>query len=300
MTGSEPIPYIGRFAPSPTGPLHFGSLVAAVASYSQARVNDGQWLLRVEDIDPPREQPGATDKILRSLETHGFEWDGETIFQSASGDAHQAALQKLLDAGLAYRCTCSRRVLADAPRSPLGVIYPGTCRNGAGSGDHAIRVRTTDEPMSFHDALQGEIEQRLESESGDFVIRRRDGLIAYQLAVVVDDEIEGITEVVRGIDIIDSTPRQIWLQQCLGYRTPKYMHIPVMTHPDGDKLSKLTGAPAIPDSTPGENLFLALVALKQQPPPDLGAAPLREIWEWACQNWRSQRLSGNKAVIWPP
>ncbi|MEL7186729.1 MAG: tRNA glutamyl-Q(34) synthetase GluQRS [Pseudomonadota bacterium] len=300
MPGSEPTPYIGRFAPSPTGPLHFGSLVAAVASYLQACVNDGQWLLRVEDIDPPREQPGATDLILRSLEAHGFEWHGETIFQCASREAHQTALQQLLDAGLAYPCTCSRKDLADAPRSPLGVIYPGTCRNGADAGDHAIRVRTNDEPIRFSDALQGDFEHHLETESGDFVIRRRDGLIAYQLAVVVDDEIEGITEVVRGIDIIDSTPRQIWLQKCLGFRTPAYMHIPVMTHPDGDKLSKLTGAPAIPDSTPGENLFLALVALKQQPPPDLGAAPLKEIWAWADQNWRSQRLSGNKAAIWPP
>lgn len=300
MPGSEPSPYIGRFAPSPTGPLHFGSLVAAAASYLQARVNNGQWLLRVEDIDPPREQPGATDAILRSLEAHAFEWDGETIFQSASKDAHFAALDQLIDAGLAYRCTCSRKDLADAPRSPLGVVYPGTCRDGTDEGEHAIRVRTNDEPIHFEDALQGHFEHRLESESGDFVIRRRDGLIAYQLAVVVDDEIEGVTEVVRGIDIIDSTPRQIWLQKCLGYRTPDYMHIPVMTHPDGDKLSKLTGAPAIPDSSPGENLFLALVALKQQPPSNLGTAPLKEIWDWACQNWRPQRLSGNKAVIWPP
>lgn len=300
MPGSEPSSYVGRFAPSPTGPLHFGSLVAAVASYLQARSNNGRWLLRIENIDPPREQPGSTDTILRSLESHGLEWDGETIFQCNSRDAHLDALQRLVDAGLAYRCTCSRKDLADSPRSALGIIYPGTCRDGADAGEHSVRVRTNDKPIRFADSLQGEFEHRLETESGDFVVRRRDGLIAYQLAVVVDDQLQGVSEVVRGIDIIDSTPRQIWLQQCLGYRTPAYMHIPVMTHPDGDKLSKLTGAPAIPDSAPSENLFLTLVALKQQPPAYLRTAPHKEILEWGRQNWCSQRLSGNKAAVWPP
>jgi len=168
------------------------------------------------------------------------------IYQSASAGAHEAALEKLLDAGLAYPCGCSRKDLADAPQGPLGIIYPGNCRNGCDASETAIRLRTNDEPITFIDALQGEHTQRLESESGDFVVHRRDGLIAYQLAVVVDDELEGITEVVRGIDIIDSTPRQIWLQRLLGYRTPAYLHIPVVTHPDGDKLSKLTGAPGVP------------------------------------------------------
>ena len=300
MTGREPAPYTGRFAPSPTGPLHFGSLVAAVASYLQARVNSGRWLLRVEDIDPPREHPGATESILRSLELYGFEWDGETIYQSKSDSAHHNALNKLLHEGQAYPCTCSRRDLANLPKGPLGVIYPGYCRDGCNDGDHAIRARTSDISIAFNDALQGTFKHRLESESGDFVIRRRDGLIAYQLAVVVDDELEGITEVVRGIDLIDSTPRQIWLQRLLGYSTPTYMHIPVITHPDGDKLSKLTGAPGIPDDDAQKTLFESLVALMQRPPNDLCAAPLKDIWQWAVENWSADRLLGNKAIIKAP
>ncbi len=297
MPEREPAPYVGRFAPSPTGPLHFGSLVAAVASCLQARAKGGQWLLRIEDIDPPREQPGATDDILHALDRYGFEWDGDTIFQSQSSGEHTAALTRLLEAGHAYHCTCSRRDLADLPKGPLGTIYPGYCRSGCKAGDSAIRIRTDDEPITFHDALQGTISHRLQRESGDFVIRRRDGLVAYQLAVVVDDAMQGVTEVVRGIDLIDSTPRQIWLQRLLGYLTPDYMHIPVITHPNGDKFSKLTGAPGIRDDAAAETLFDALVALMQRPPNCLSTAPLKEIWQWAFESWKSDRLLGNKAVI---
>lgn len=289
---SEPAPYIGRFAPSPTGPLHFGSLVAAVASYLQAKVHDGQWLLRVEDIDPPREQAGATDSILEALELYGFEWDGNVIFQSASLEAHQAALAQILSKQMAYPCGCSRRDLADAPRGPLGVIYPGTCRGGCEADETAIRARTTDQLVSFDDALQGFHSQRLESDSGDFVIRRRDGLIAYQLAVVVDDELQRITEVVRGIDLIDSTVRQIWLQYLLEYQTPAYVHIPVITHPNGDKLSKLTGAPGIPLDAIELTLVAALQALQQKPPPDLVHSDLAGIWQWAAENWRLDAMHG--------
>lgn len=289
-------PYIGRFAPSPTGPLHFGSLVAAVASYLQARAHHGRWLVRIEDIDPPREQPGASDLILEALDVYGFEWDGDVIFQSDSHAAHEAALQRLLEKDLAYPCGCSRRDLAEAPRGPLGVIYPGTCRTGCDAAETAIRLRTNDEPIRFVDGLQGALTQRLQSESGDFVIRRRDGLIAYQLAVVVDDELQGITEVVRGIDIIDSTPRQIWLQRLLGFRTPAYLHIPVITHPDGDKLSKLTGAPAIPVEDVGPVLFAALVALQQDPPASLAGGALADIWQWAGENWNLEPLQGLTAV----
>jgi glutamyl-Q tRNA(Asp) synthetase len=288
--------YVGRFAPSPTGPLHFGSLVAAVASYLQARAHDGRWLVRIEDIDPPREQPGAAALIIEALERYGFERDGDVIFQSESHEAHAKALQQLLAQDLAYPCGCSRKDLADAPRGPLGIIYPGTCRDGCDANETAIRLRTTDEPITFEDGLQGTITQRLESESGDFVIRRRDGLIAYQLAVVVDDEMQGVTEVVRGIDIIDSTPRQIWLQRLLGFRTLSYVHIPVVTHPDGDKLSKLTGAPAIPLDEAGTVLFAALQALQQAPPRALAAAPLSEIWDWALANWNLEVLQGLTAV----
>lgn len=292
-TGNQ---YIGRFAPSPTGPLHFGSLVAAVASYLQARAHNGLWLLRIEDIDPPREQAGASELILRALETYGFEWDGDVIYQSASLPEHEAAVRTLLDRGLAYPCGCSRKDLADVPRGPLGTIYPGTCRDGSDSEEAAIRVRTTDEPIEFIDGLQGLQQQRLESESGDFIIKRRDGLIAYQLAVVVDDELEGITEIVRGIDIMDSTPRQIWLQRLLGYRTPAYVHIPVITHPDGDKLSKLTGAPGIPFEGHRRVLVDALSALRQDPPEDLAGSALADIWQWALRNWKIERLQQLAAI----
>ena len=288
--------YVGRFAPSPTGPLHFGSLVAAVASYLQARAHNGLWLLRIEDIDPPREQPGATDLILKALEAYGFAWDGGVIFQGQSNEAHEAALSRLLEQGMAYPCGCSRKALADAPRGPLGTIYPGTCRNGCDADETAIRIRTDDEPITFVDGLQGAQTQRLETESGDFVIRRRDGLIAYQLAVVVDDELEGITEVVRGIDIMESTQRQIWLQKLLGYRTPHYVHIPVITHPDGDKLSKLTGAPGIPTEGVREVLVASLQALRQEPPSELAASRLPDIWEWAVDHWNLDPLQGVTCV----
>ena len=276
--------------------MHFGSLVAAVASYLQARAHDGLWLLRIEDIDPPREQSGATKLILAALEAYDFQWDGDVIYQSASRAAHDAAVSRLLGKGLAYRCGCSRKDLAGAPRGPLGAIYPGTCRNGCEATKTAIRVCTTDEPISFEDALQGPQSQRLESESGDFVIRRRDGLIAYQLAVVVDDELEGVTEIVRGIDIMDSTPRQIWLQRRLGYRTPAYIHLPVVTHPEGDKLSKLTGAPPILTDSVAPTLVAALEALRQAPPRDLAASSVADIWRWALSNWKIEALQGVTAV----
>jgi glutamyl-Q tRNA(Asp) synthetase len=296
MLTSESAAYVGRFAPSPTGPLHFGSLVAAVASYLQAKARAGQWLLRIEDIDPPREQSGATEAILNALERYGFEWHGDIIYQSRSRKAHEAALQSLLDRSLAYPCGCSRRDLADAPRGPLGTIYPGTCRDGCDASETAIRLRTSDTPISFVDGLQGLQSQNLERESGDFVVRRRDGLIAYHLAVVVDDAIQGITEVVRGIDLMDSTPRQIWLQQLLGYRIPDYIHIPVITHPNGDKLSKLTGAAGIPSTGTARVLVAALIALQQEPPGDLRRAEQPEVWQWAIENWRPEAMHGQTAV----
>ncbi len=292
----EPAQYVGRFAPSPTGPLHFGSLVAATASYLQARSMNGRWLLRIEDIDPPRAQPGASDAILKALERYAFEWHSDVILQSTSQEAHEDALRTLCEQGHAYACGCSRRDLADAPRGPLGTIYPGTCRNGCDAPETAIRVRTTDAPISFVDGLQGPHTQALESESGDFVIRRRDGLIAYHMAVVVNDALEGISEVVRGIDLMDSTPRQIWLQKLLGFATPGYLHIPVVTHPNGDKLSKLTGARAVPLDDPERALFGALVALQQEPPASLRYAPVTEIWQWGLTNWRIEALHGKATV----
>lgn len=235
-------------------------------------------------------------QILDALEAYGLEWEGEVLFQSTSRSAHDKALEALLARGLAYPCGCSRKDLADAPRGPMGTIYPGTCRSGCEAVETAIRLRTSDDLIAFSDRLQGEQSQRLESESGDFVIRRRDGLIAYQLAVVVDDALEGITDIVRGIDIMDSTPRQIWLQQLLGYPTPDYAHIPVITHPDGDKLSKLTGAPGVPLDDVCPTLVEALAALQQSPPKDLASARLEDVWRWAGENWKFEKLQGLKAL----
>jgi len=260
-------------------------LLAAVASYLEARKHGGLWLLRVEDIDPPREQSGATDEILTALERYGFEWDGPVTYQSASREAHHEAIQALVDSGMAYPCGCSRRDLAAAPRCSLGIIYPGTCRSGSNATEVALRVRTDNEPQSFDDYLQGSQTHRLETESGDFIVLRRDGLIAYQLAVVVDDHLQGITDVVRGIDLMDSTPRQIWLQQLLGYEQPRYCHIPVAVNDQGQKLSKSHGSKGISLAQMSSVLVLALEMLGQQPPRDIRSAPVQEIWDWATPNW---------------
>jgi glutamyl-Q tRNA(Asp) synthetase len=279
MTG----PYVGRFAPSPTGPLHFGSLIAAVASFLEARTRGGRWLLRIEDIDPPREQTGATQIILQAMESYGFEWDGPVIYQSNSRSSHDAALATLLAAGSAYRCGCSRR--------NLGPVYPGTCREGTQAAETALRVLTNSAEVSFVDELQGQQTQRLETEFGDFVVLRKDGLIAYQLAVVVDDHLQGITDVVRGIDLMDSTPRQIWLQQLLGYPTPKYVHIPVATNALEQKLSKSHGAGGIPLTDVTSTLHSALATLGQRPPSELANVSVAEIWAWAIENWNIAVLS---------
>lgn len=296
---SEPA-YVGRFAPSPTGPLHFGSLLAAVASFAEARSNNGQWLLRIEDIDPPREQPGADELILATLEAYGFEWDGPVTYQSQFTQRHELWVRQLVDTGLAYPCSCSRKDLAEIPRGPLGVIYPGTCRRGNTSPDVAIRVRTTDEPIQFTDSLQGTQCQRLESESGDFIIKRRDGLIAYHLAVVADDFAQQITEVVRGIDLLDSTPRQIWLQRLLGFSTPNYMHIAVAMNDQGQKLSKLAGARGIRANDAGGTLFDAVHALAQNPPATLKGAGTAEIWDWTLANWDVAQLIGKTEIAAAP
>lgn len=288
--------YVGRFAPSPTGPLHFGSLLAALASRLEADSQNGQWFVRIDDIDPPREQPDAADLIIAALEAYGFEHDGDILFQSNSRERHRAALERLLESGAAYPCGCSRRDLRDEATGALGQIYPGTCRNGTSALETAIRVRTNDDPVAFDDRLQGRQQLRLESESGDFIVFRRDGLVAYQLAVVVDDAALGVTDIVRGIDLMDSTPRQIWLQRLLGYATPGYAHIPVAVHPNGDKLSKLTGAAAIPLDRVGETLVAALRTLRQDPPASLAGATIDDIWAWARMHWDIKRLRGLESV----
>jgi glutamyl-Q tRNA(Asp) synthetase len=293
---NESAKYVGRFAPSPTGPLHFGSLLAGVASYAQALVNGGRWLVRVEDIDPPREPPGSDKLILSGLEAHSFEWDGPVSYQSACTPRHEELVARLIDAGLAYPCSCSRRDLSDTPRGLLGTIYPGTCRQGCNSKDVAIRALVSDDLIEFEDTLQGHHQQRLQSESGDFIIKRRDGLIAYHLAVVADDFDQGITEIVRGIDLLDSTPRHIHLQHLLGFTTPSYLHIPVAVGKDGHKLSKLTGAPAISNDNAGANLCLALQCLNQQPPENLARANCSVIWDWVGENWDLAELRGRTQI----
>ena len=292
-------PYRGRFAPSPTGPLHFGSLIAAVGSYLDARANDGAWLVRVEDLDPPRETEGAADSILETLEAYGFEWDGDVMRQSRRGPAYAAALERLQRDGAVFPCACSRREIADSVLSSANEpVYPGTCRNGLPPGRpiRAIRLRVSNAMVAFEDRVQGRIEQNLASDVGDFVVRRADGLFAYQLAVVVDDSEQGITDVVRGADLLASTPRQIFLQRLLGYRTPRYAHLPVAVDRNGEKLSKQTlAAPLVLQGAPSQ-LWEALCFLGQEPPESLKGAGVSTLWSWAHANWRIQRVPRQRSA----
>ncbi|HTY99880.1 MAG TPA: tRNA glutamyl-Q(34) synthetase GluQRS [Rhodocyclaceae bacterium] len=280
--------YVGRFAPSPTGPLHFGSLVAALASCLEARRQNGRWLLRLEDVDEPRCQPKVADGMLRTLAACGFAWDGEVLVQSRRKERYREALETLQTAGLVYPCACTRRELADSALAPDGAhLYPGTCRAGLppGRAPRALRLRVDEAVIRYDDAIQGPQRQALAGEVGDFVLLRADGYYAYQLAVVVDDADQGVTHVVRGADLLYSTPRQIFLQRCLGLATPAYGHLPVAVNAAGEKLSKQTGAPAIDPGRPEPALAGALAFLGQRPPADLGQAPLAEIWTWALAHW---------------
>lgn len=279
---ASPPPYIGRFAPTPSGALHFGSLMAALASYLDARAADGQWLLRMEDLDPPREVAGAQDAILRTLEAHGFEWDGPMVRQSERGDTYAQVIERLLEQGLAYHCICSRKQLEG-----FDGRYPGTCRNaGHGAFGAAVRIRVPELRYQFEDRLQGCQGQHLGREVGDFVIRRRDGLCAYQLAVVLDDAWQGVTDVVRGADLLDSTPRQLYLQELLGLPQPRYLHIPLVIQPDGHKLGKSYRSTALQTEQAGAMLLRALRALGQRPPAELTGAPPPDLLHWASDHWQ--------------
>ncbi|MBP7178799.1 MAG: tRNA glutamyl-Q(34) synthetase GluQRS [Moraxellaceae bacterium] len=278
---------IGRFAPSPTGPLHAGSLLAAVASYCEARAAGGQWLVRIEDLDPPREVPGASSLILHQLEAFGFEWDGEVRYQSRRQDDYEAALTALQKQGLLFWCRCSRTDLARLP-SPA---YPGTCREFTlPRPDAAIRLRVSDSIRCFTDALFGSQQESVRNTVGDFVLKRRDGLYAYQLAVVVDDADQGITQVVRGSDLLDNTARQIVLQQMLGVPTPDYMHLPLIVNTDGNKLSKQTFAKALPLTGCTTLLLQTLHHLRQKPPARLQAEQPSTVLAWAVANWQRHRI----------
>lgn len=285
--------YIGRFAPSPTGPLHFGSLVAALASWLDARAAGGQWLVRMEDLDRPRCEPGAADTILAQLEAYGLHWDGEVLVQSQRDDAYAAALDALKEPGAVFPCACTRSQLAAASRNEEGeTIYPGTCRNGLSAGQigRAWRVRVPDVSTRFHDRIHGDLQQNLASEVGDFVVKRADGLFAYQLAVVVDDAFQGITHIVRGADLLWNTPRQIHLQNLLGLPTPVYAHVPLITNAAGQKLSKQTLAPALPERGCGAALAQALVVLDHPPPAELAGAEPPELLAWASTHWQIENV----------
>lgn len=287
---------VGRFAPSPTGPLHLGSLVAAVGSYAMAKRAGGIWLLRMEDLDTPRVIPGVADDILRTLESLGFAWDGAVLWQSRRANAYEAALERLLASGDVYPCGCSRAEIARAATAPHDgegeLPYPNLCRGGLSPGKVArsFRVKVSPGPVAFDDLVLGLKSYELARVCGDFVVKRADGLFAYQLAVVVDDAAQGVNQVVRGADLLSSTPRQIHLQRLLGYDTPVYAHLPLVTGPGGAKLSKRDNAVSLAAgrdlaSDSGRLIFAALRFLGQCPPSTLAGAPGREVLAWAADHF---------------
>ena len=274
--------YIGRFAPSPSGPLHFGSLIAAIGSYLRARAQQGSWLVRIEDIDPPREQPGAAAQILRTLERFSLHWDGEVIYQSQRHERYQAILDELYQQGKTYHCCCTRAQIQAA-----GGFYPGTCRDKQYPPlNAAVRLRVDAPCLSFQDQLLGliTVEPRLASE--DFILKRRDGLFAYNLAVVIDDADCGVTEVVRGADLLEPTVRQITLYQQLGWSVPSWLHLPLALQQNGLKLSKQNHAPAIDELPVVETLCQALLFLGQTLPDNITDMTAESLLHWAVEHWQ--------------
>ena len=299
-TGNSKPEVRGRFAPSPTGPLHCGSVVAALASYLSARARGGEWLVRIDDIDPPREVEGAADEILRTLEAYGLEWDGTVLYQSRRRDAYETALEQLKHNDVLYACGCTRKEIADTGILGLeGPVYPGTCRRGVSPGraPRALRVRTDGAVIEFVDRVQGRQRSQLEAEIGDFVVKRADGLYAYQLAVVVDDAGQGITEVVRGADLLPSTPRQIHLQRLLGLPTPEYLHVPAVLDASGEKLSKQTYARPLPRANPVPVLWRALAFLGQSPLPEWQQASRDEFLRAAVARWTEAVVPDRTGIV---
>lgn len=292
MSDIESNNYKGRFAPSPTGPLHFGSLIAATASYLNAKThNNGQWFLRIEDVDTQRTQKGAASAIIDTLESYGFEWQGEILYQSQRSEIYQQALNSINE--FAFPCSCTRKSLMAATGS-YSYIYPGFCRRGVSNKattNHSIRVLTTQDSICFIDKCQSnEYCQNINKKVGDFILKRSDGLWAYQLAVVVDDALQHITEVVRGADLFDNTPRQIHLQRLLGYPQPDYLHFPVAVDVKGKKLSKQNLSPEISIHQKRATLISALKFLGQQPPQAKEFSSLDDLWLWAVQNWDPAKI----------
>ncbi|MGB5179765.1 MAG: tRNA glutamyl-Q(34) synthetase GluQRS [Gammaproteobacteria bacterium] len=280
--------YRGRFAPSPTGPLHFGSLVAATGSYLDARHQHGEWLLRIEDLDPPREIAGASDNIIRTLEQLGMAWDGPISYQSQRSHVYKEALEQLRQLGSLYDCGCSRSEIADsAVVTATGPVYPGTCRNGLppGRSPRSVRVRVDTAISRVQDRLQAPLQQQLATEVGDFIVRRADQLFSYQMAVVVDDGAQQINHVVRGADLLDSTPRQVYLQRLLGLPEPAYLHLPVAVDSQRAKLSKQTFAQAVIPDDRHSAIIAALRFLRQELPDSPHDASRDELWQWAIEHW---------------
>ncbi len=288
----------GRFAPTPSGPLHFGSLVAALASYCQARAGGREWLLRIEDVDTPRVVEGSETQILLALEAFGFDWDGPVLRQSDRFDRYREALEQLRLQGDVFACECSRRSLREqgVASGVLGQIYPGNCRlKQLSETGHSMRMNTAGSgSVEFHDAVYGQFALDLEREVGDFVLRRRDGVYAYHLAVVIDDEQQEVDEIVRGADLLENTCLHIHLQRRLGLRTPAYLHIPLVNNADGAKLSKQTGALALDFDQAPSLLSAALRHLGQQPPLELKQGQAREVLAWAVANWRTERIPAQR------
>jgi glutamyl-Q tRNA(Asp) synthetase len=294
--------YRGRFAPSPSGPLHLGSLLAALASWLEARQQGGEWLLRMEDLDRPRVSQAHADDILRTLERHGLHWDGPVLYQSHRDEAYAAAADKLARQGLLFACTCTRRELADSLPGIDGPLYPGTCRDTPPlrPQKHALRLMVDQRPWCFTDRIQDVYRQDLARDVGDFILRRSDGLYAYQLAVVVDDAEQGVTEVLRGADLLSSTPRQMYLQQLLGYASPSYAHVPVLVNAAGDKLSKQNHADPVSRLAPEAALAVCLVLLGQEPPDDLADAGLEALLAWAKRHWNLAKVPRRPRLAVPP
>ncbi len=289
---------IGRFAPSPTGPLHLGTLIAAVGSYVLARQSGGQWLLRMEDLDRPRVVPGAADDILATLESFGLCWDGEVVWQSQRTDAYIEAVESLRKKNLVFDCACSRKeILSSAPHpGEEGPIYPGTCRTGLPSGrkPRALRIQVPEQQVCFNDGVFGPMQQVLSEAVGDFVLHRADGFFAYQLAVVVDDAASGVNQVVRGADLLSSTPRQIFLHACLGNPIPEYIHLPLLVDQNGEKISKRHGIISVcQDGNAPDLLVLALSALGQSLPAEMHQEPPAVILDWAVENFDQTTIPAN-------
>ncbi len=289
--------YIGRFAPSPTGPLHFGSLLAALASYADARAHQGLWHVRIEDLDPPREQQGASALILSTLEAFGFDWDGQVLYQSQRATLYRDAVDQLRDKHQAYQCTCSRKQIINRTGS---IRYDGHCRDQPPPDTQASAIRAHCEAgrIELQDAVQGTRAYSLARDHGDFVIQRRDGLFAYQLAVVVDDAAQQISHVLRGSDLLDETPCQIQLQRYLGHSRPGYAHIPVATSREGQKLSKQNHAPALDARNPIPTLIAALEFLGQQPDAALHDASTSELLRWAVEHWSMASIPKTRGIPW--